>query len=115
MEIRKIVHQLKALADEGRMTLFLILWRRECCVCELMNIMGWEQSRVSHQLKLLRFAELVENRREGKWMIYFIPEEVRRDELVSVITEKVKLPADIERRIEMVKEINVRECVGSTL
>lgn len=80
-----------------------------------MNIMGWEQSRVSHQLKLLRFAELVENRREGKWMIYFIPEEVRRDELVSVITEKVKLPADIERRIEMVKEINVRECVGSTL
>lgn len=115
MKIKEVVQQLKALADEGRMTLFLILWRRESCVCELMDIMGWEQSRVSHQLKLLRFAGLVENKREGKWMIYFIPEEVRRDELLSVITRRVTLPADIERRIEIIEEANVRECAGTTL
>jgi DNA-binding transcriptional ArsR family regulator len=37
------------------------------------------QSRVSHQLRLLRDSNLVEDKREGRWIIYAIPQRVRED------------------------------------
>jgi len=37
-----------------------------------------EQSRISHQLRILRDAELVEDIRDGKWIIYRIPREIRQ-------------------------------------
>lgn len=109
MEIRRIVRQLKALADEGRMVLFLILCREECCVCELEAITGWEQSRISHQLRLLRLSGLVESRREGKYVIYFVPERIKEDELFRAIYHRAELPSEIVDKIRFVKSLRMRE------
>jgi len=38
-----------------------------------------EQSRISHQLRVLRNADLVEDIREGKWIIYRVSEDKKRD------------------------------------
>lgn len=104
-----MAQQLKALSDEGRMLIFLILWRRECCVCELSAITGWEQSRISHQLKLLKFSGLVENRRKGKWVLYFVPNRIKQDELFRAIFRRTSFPAEIADRIELVERLKVRE------
>jgi len=45
-------------------------------VGELMDALGVEQSLLSHHLSVLRENGLVEATREGKTMIYQLPEEV---------------------------------------
>jgi ArsR family transcriptional regulator len=67
----------KGLADPTRLRIVSLLLRRELCVCELMFILKMEQSRISHQLRILRDADLVEDKREGKWMTYRISDKVR--------------------------------------
>jgi len=63
----------KALSDATRLRLILLLMERDLCVCELVFILKMEQSRISHQLRILRDADLVEDVRQGRWMIYRIP------------------------------------------
>ena len=48
-------------------------------MCELVFILKMEQSRISHQLRILRDADLVEDIREGKWTNYRIPDNKRKD------------------------------------
>ena len=74
----------KALADETRLRILRLLSERSLCVCELTDILGLEQSRMSHQLKLLRDAGLVEDLRIGRWIIYRIP-KARREIIVSLL------------------------------
>ncbi len=69
----------KALSDPTRLRLFLLLMERDLCVCELTFILDMTQSRISHQLRLLRDAGLVEDKREGRWIIYAIPEAVKEN------------------------------------
>lgn len=76
--MREAVKILKALSDPGRLRIISLLLRRDLCVCELMFILKMEQSRISHQLRILRDAGIVEDKREGRWIIYGIPEESRK-------------------------------------
>lgn len=62
----------KALSDRTRLRIIRLLMRRELCVCEMMDVLGLAQSRLSHQLRILRDAGLVEDRRDGQWIIYRI-------------------------------------------
>ncbi len=68
---------LKALADPTRLRLLRLLLDKPLCVCELTFALKMEQSRVSHQLQILRAAGMVEDRRDGRWIIYQIPTAVR--------------------------------------
>jgi ArsR family transcriptional regulator len=75
--MKQTVRTFKALADPVRLRIVSLLLRRELCVCELMFILKMEQSRVSHQLRILKDADLVEDKREGRWITYRIPEKAR--------------------------------------
>ena len=77
MPMKDVVKTFKALADPTRLRVVLLLRRRELCVCELMYILGMEQSRVSHHMRVLRDAGIAEDVREGRWIIYRIPDEAR--------------------------------------
>lgn len=87
MPVNDAVRVLKALADPTRLRIMLLLQVRELCVCELTYILGMEQSRVSHQMRILREAGLVEDLRQGRWMIYRIPAASRElaDGLLAVL------------------------------
>jgi ArsR family transcriptional regulator len=73
MPMKDAVKVFKALADPTRLRIMLLLRRRELCVCELMFILGMEQSRVSHHMRILRDAGIAEDVREGRWIIYRVP------------------------------------------
>ncbi len=77
MPMKDVVKIFKALADPTRVRIMLLLRVRELCVCELMYILGMEQSRVSHHMRVLRDAGIAEDVRNGRWIIYRIPEEAR--------------------------------------
>lgn len=61
---------LKALAHESRLRIVHRLSKGECCVCELVEIVGTDQSTVSRHLARLRAAGIVESERHGKHVRY---------------------------------------------
>lgn len=67
----------KALSDRTRFRIVRLLLERDLCVCELTFVLEMAQSRVSHQLRILRDAGLVEDTRDGQWIIYRISPELR--------------------------------------
>ena len=68
--MEKDVRTLKALADENRLRLLLLLGQRELFVCQLMAILGISQPLVSRSLALLDREGLLESRRSGKQVFY---------------------------------------------
>jgi ArsR family transcriptional regulator len=60
----------KALADTTRLKIMMLLDIREMCVCEIMVALGLTQPTASHHLGILESADLIKDRREGKWVFY---------------------------------------------
>ena len=51
------------------------LFEADICVCDLAELLGMTQSAISHQLRILKNAKLVKNKRDGKQVIYFLADE----------------------------------------
>jgi ArsR family transcriptional regulator len=95
--MKDIVKIFKALADPTRLRITLLLRRHELCVCELMAVLGMEQSRVSHHMRVLREAGIAEDVREGRWIIYRIPAEARdlvEDLFAGALRERIEASAE---------------------
>ena len=60
----------RAFSDRTRLRLLNLLREGERCVCELVEVLGLPQSKVSRHLAYLRRAGLVRARKEGLWMHY---------------------------------------------
>lgn len=73
--MRDLIKVFKALSDETRILLLKFLQQRELCVCELMQALDMTQSRVSRNLRILKDAGLVKDRREGLWVHYSLNEK----------------------------------------
>ena len=56
----------KAFGDTTRIRILFALFEADICVCDLAASLGMTQSAISHQLRLLKQARLVNGRREGK-------------------------------------------------
>ena len=62
----------KIFGDTTRMKILYALFESELCVCAIAELLNMTQSAISHQLKVLKDANLVGNRREGKTIIYHL-------------------------------------------
>ena len=80
--------QFKALADPARVTILNRLAAAdEVCVCDFVAALDLAQPTVSHHLKVLRDAGLVESSRRGTWAFYrLVPEAV--DALRDVLSPR---------------------------
>jgi len=67
---RKQARVLKALANESRLRIVDRLYRGECSVGELTEMIGSDQSTVSKHLAILRAHGVVSDRREGNVVYY---------------------------------------------
>jgi ArsR family transcriptional regulator len=70
---RDLLGALKALAEETRLRIFILLTRQELCVCEIEDMLNLPQSLVSNHLAVLRQAGLVKARRDAedaRWIFY---------------------------------------------
>ena len=65
----------KAFGDTTRIRILFALFEADICVCDLAASLGMTQSAISHQLRLLKQARLVNGRREGKQIVYFLADE----------------------------------------
>ena len=107
--MKQTVKLFKALADETRLRIYLLLSEGELCVCELINILSMEQSRISHGLRILKEASLIDNRREGKWIVYFANSEMNKNRIVRELKQDLRLSTISLRDFTKCKKENIRE------
>ena len=65
----------KVFGDTTRIRILYVLFESEMCVCDIAALLNMTQSAISHQLKILKQARLVRNRREGKTVFYFLDDD----------------------------------------
>lgn len=65
----------KIFGDTTRTKILFALMESEMCVCAISELLGMTQSAISHQLKTLKDANLVGNRREGKTIFYYLSDD----------------------------------------
>lgn len=82
-ELERLSQMFKILADPTRLKILFALEQHEMCVCDLAALLEISESAVSHQLRLLRGANLVRNRRDGTILYY------------RLVDDHVKMLADV--------------------
>jgi ArsR family transcriptional regulator, arsenate/arsenite/antimonite-responsive transcriptional repressor len=68
----ELIKSTKALSDGTRLRMINLLLQRECCVCEVMQVLNISQTRASRNLSMLYDAGFLKRRREGLWAYYSI-------------------------------------------
>ena len=66
----EVAELFKLFGDATRVKILWSLSQHELCVCDLAQLIGMNQSAVSHQLRILKQGRLVKSRREGKSIFY---------------------------------------------
>jgi len=83
----------KVFGDSTRVRILWALDSSEMCVCDIAYLLNMTQSAISHQLRVLKQAELVKSRRDGKIVYYSLADEHVRtifDQGLSHISEKLE-------------------------
>lgn len=65
----------KVFGDSTRIKILWVLFEADMCVCDIAEALSMGQSAISHQLRVLKQAQLVKFRREGKQVIYSLSDD----------------------------------------
>ena len=65
----------KIFGHPTRVRILQALLISEMCVCDIAQCLSMTQSAISHQLRVLKNADLIRFRREGKTVIYSLADE----------------------------------------
>jgi len=84
--LKKTEKILKALGDKNRLRIINMLTVKEMCVCEITGILDLSQSTVSGHLKVLKEAEILEDKKDGLWVEYNLN---RNDEFITELTDSI--------------------------
>lgn len=77
-ENRRTIELLKVIAEENRLRILCILKKGEHCVCQIIDYLNLSQSLVSHHLKCLKDAGLIQDSKRGLWVYYSLTEKGER-------------------------------------
>ena len=88
--MRDFLKAAKTLSDETRLRILNLLLVRECCVCEVMQVLNISQTRASRNLNLLYDAGFLKVKREGIWAYYSIDRN-RLEDYLSHLLDAVEL------------------------
>lgn len=90
-QIESLASILKIMAEPSRLKLLCILNQGEHCVCEIMQHVDLSQSLISHHLKDLKEAGVVQDKKRGIYVDYSLTKEGRRiSSLLFQIVQKGK-------------------------
>ena len=99
-EAEDLAATFRALGDPGRLRLLSFLAAQpdgEACVCNLTGPLGLSQPTVSHHLKVLTDAGLLERERRATWIYYRLRLD-RLEQLCGALAPPKRLASAMERR-----------------
>jgi ArsR family transcriptional regulator len=98
--MQDLIKAMKALSDETRLRIMNILLERECCVCEVMEVLGISQTRASRNLGLLEEAGFLKMRKIGQWALYSLDRQGMKGHLSDLVNAVQKGLADNEVAVQ---------------
>ena len=105
--MESMVKCLRALGDENRLRILMLLRERELCVLEVVGALGISQPLASSHLAVLREAGLATAHREGRRIRYSLSEEAKRggkhrllQQVAAAIAAEPLIAADRDRLAE---------------
>lgn len=66
----QIAIPIEAITSSQRIAILLAIGQGEACVCHLETALSWRQAYISQHLMALRKADILEDRREGRYVYY---------------------------------------------
>lgn len=66
----KIGDLLQVIAPPARLAILLSIGSGEACVCHLEASLGWRQAYISQHLMALKKADILQDRRDGRYIYY---------------------------------------------
>ncbi len=84
----KEINKFKALGEETRFRIVRLLIKSgmELCVCEIERIINKPQYNISKSLKILKNTGLIDERRDGKFVMYKIANNISNLQLFNYIS-----------------------------
>ena len=79
----------KILGDSTRISILFAIDGEPMCVCDIARLLSMTKSAVSHQLKILRRADLVTYKKSGKNVFYSLADDHVRD-IIEKALEHIK-------------------------
>ena len=76
----------KALGDDTRLKILMMLSDGEKCACDIQENFQLKQPTISHHMKILQQAELVQVEKRGKWIFYGLNNDKLKD-MIQFIDE----------------------------
>ena len=110
--MQEYIDLFKALSDETRLRIIVLLSEKELCVCQIEEALSLSQVKVSRHLTVLRYAGLVNCRREGTWIYYSLAKPKNKTEESLYESFKKYL---IKEKIFSIDISNMKECISKPL
>ncbi len=82
-DLQDLAQFFKTFGEVSRIRILSALYIQDLCVCDLAEILGMNHSAISHQLRVLRSANIVKARKQGKHVAYSLDDEHVRELLVD--------------------------------
>lgn len=74
----------KAISTPARFQILAAIGKGEACVCHLEALLGMRQAYISQQLMEMRDVDLVDTRRDGRYIFYRLTEPTLLDLLIDI-------------------------------
>jgi DNA-binding transcriptional ArsR family regulator len=100
--LQPVASLLETISPLARLEILLAIGTGEACVCHLESALGLRQAYISQHLMALRKADILQDRREGRYIFYRLKDASLLD-LISVSARLSGLSADA-----VSAQINVR-------
>ena len=105
----------QALSDMNRIRILKMLEVRPLCVCEITSVLNLATSTVSKHLSILRDADLLRDRKDGKWIYYELnktPEEAQVKDLLSIVSKWLEQNGTITADRKKAKSVDKEKLCG---
>ncbi len=118
--MRDLIRICKSISDETRIRIVkVLLERKSLCVCEIMQALNITQTRASKNLRILKDAGFVLDKRKGSWVHYSINRKMP-EPYIKMLSKLLKqslnddegILKDKKRLSEVVKLGEVSKCKG---
>jgi len=78
---------LQVIGHPARVAILLAIGHGEACVCHLESILGWRQAYISQNLMALRKADVLQDRRDGRYIYY----RLKNEALLTLVRDTARL------------------------
>ncbi len=103
--MKDFIKVMKALSDPNRVKIVKMLQHKVMCVCELQEALQIVQSSVSKHLKILEEAGLVDYKKDGLWVNYYLTDGRKSPYVSSLMGNLRHWLEDEPEMVELIKKL----------